>query len=111
MPANSGAPGRPITFQPDGDAEVTVSGADLVDGDWTVHRGQIYQTVIALPLAGYGEQITGNVTLLANQVFVDGKMMVEARWPNLAGKNGWPVALCLRGCYLRGPRAGGKRRG
>jgi hypothetical protein len=47
-----------VTFQPDGDAEVTVNGADLVDGDWTVYSGQIYQTAIALPLTGYGEQIT-----------------------------------------------------
>ncbi len=84
VPANSGTPGQPVTFQPDGDAEVTVSGADLVDCDWTVYSGHIYQTAIALPLTGYGEQITGNATLLANQVFVDGKMMIEARWPNLA---------------------------
>jgi hypothetical protein len=84
VPANSGTPGHPVTFQPDGDAEVTVSGADLVDGGWTVYRGQIYQKAIALPLTGYGEQITGNETLLANQVFVGGKMMIEARWPNLA---------------------------
>lgn len=66
VPANSGASGQPVTFQPDGDAEVTVSGADLVDGDWTVYSGHIYQTAIALPLTGYGEQITGNATLLAN---------------------------------------------
>ncbi len=84
VPANSGAPGQPVTFQPDGDAEVTVSGADLADGGWTVYSGQIYQKAIALPLTGYGEQITGNATLLANQVFVGGKMMIEARWPNLA---------------------------
>ena len=84
VPANSGAPGQPVTFQPEGDAEVTVSGADLVDGSWTVYSGQIYQKAIALPLTGYGEQITGNTTLLANQVFVGGKMMIEARWPNLA---------------------------
>jgi hypothetical protein len=84
VPANSGSPGQPVTFQPDGDAQVTVSGADLVDGDWSVYRGQIYQTPLALPLTGYGDQITGNETLLANQVFVDGKMMMEARWPNLA---------------------------
>jgi hypothetical protein len=84
VPANSGAPGQPVTFQPDGDAEVTVSGADLVDGEWALYSGQIYQTAIPLPLTGYGEQITGNATLLANQVFVDGKMMIEARWPNLA---------------------------
>ena len=87
VPANSGAPGQPVTFQPEGDAEVTVSGADLADGGWTVYRGQIYQKAIALPLTGYGEQITGNATLLANQVFVGGKMMIEARWPNLANSD------------------------
>jgi hypothetical protein len=27
-------------------------------------------------LTGYGQQITGNETLLADQVFVDGKMMM-----------------------------------
>jgi hypothetical protein len=64
-----------------------VSGADLVDGGWTVYGGQIYQKTIALPLTGYGEQITGNATLLANQVFVDGKMMVEARWPNVSNSD------------------------
>ena len=87
VPANSGAPGQPVTFQPDGNAEVTVSGADLVDGGWTVYSGQIYQKAIALPLTGYGEQITGNTTLLANQVFVDGKMMIEARWPSVSNSD------------------------
>ena len=86
VPANSGTPGQPVTFQPDGDAEVTVSGADLADGGWTVYRGRS-QKAVALPLTGYGEQITGNATLLANQVFVGGKMMIEARWPNLANSD------------------------
>ena len=54
VPANSGAPGQPVTFQPEGDAAVTVSGADLADGGWTVYRSQIYQKAIALPLTGYG---------------------------------------------------------
>ena len=42
-PAHSGTPGHPLTFQPDGDALVTVSGADVADGGWTVYRGNIYQ--------------------------------------------------------------------
>ncbi|MHB1038623.1 MAG: right-handed parallel beta-helix repeat-containing protein [Pirellulales bacterium] len=83
-PANSGTPGRPITFEPDGDAAVTISGADEADGGWTVYQGKIYQKAVALPVTGYGERITANDTLLANQVFVEGKMMIEARWPNVA---------------------------
>ncbi len=83
-PANSGTPEHSITFQPDGDAAVTVSGTDLADGGWTVYRGKIYQKTISLPVTGYQERITGNSALLANQVFVDGKMMIEARWPNVA---------------------------
>jgi hypothetical protein len=86
-PADSGTPGYPITFQPDGDAVVTVSGADPADGGWTIYRGSIYQKTIALPVTGYQEQITGNTTLLANQVFVGGKMMIEARWPNVANSD------------------------
>jgi len=84
IPANSGSEGNPIVFAPDGNAVVTVSGADPADGGWTMHRGKIYQKAIALPLTGYGDRVTGNETLLANQVFVGGKMMNEARWPNLS---------------------------
>jgi len=87
VPANSGAPGRPITFQPDGDAQVTISGADRADSGWTVYDGNIYQKTISLPTTGYRDAITGNATLLANQVFVDGKMMIEARWPNVSNSD------------------------
>ena len=86
-PANSGTPGHPITFQPDGNAAVTVSRADVADGGWTVYRGNVYQQTIALPVTGYRDRITGNTTLLANQVFVGGKMMIEARWPNVANSD------------------------
>ena len=87
VPANSGAPGQPVTFQPDGDAEVTVSGADTANGGWAVYRGNVYQKTIALPVTGYRERITDNSTLLANQVFVGSKMMIEARWPNVANSD------------------------
>jgi len=86
-PANSGTPGHPITFQPDGDALVTVSGADTADGGWTVYSGNVYQKTIAWPVTGYRERITDNATLLANQVFVGGKMMIEARWPNVSNSD------------------------
>lgn len=64
-PAHSG-----VTFKPFNGESVTVSGTDLVSG-WTNAGGSIYQTAASWDL---GE---GN-----NQVFVDGKMANEARWPN-----------------------------
>jgi hypothetical protein len=33
---------------------------------------------------GYNANMSDNATLMANQVFVDGKMMIEARWPNVS---------------------------
>jgi hypothetical protein len=87
VPANSGSPGNPIVFTGYGDGDVIISGADKADGDWTVYEGKIYQKTISLPVTGYRDAITGNETLLANQVFVDGKMMIEARWPNVSNSD------------------------
>jgi len=81
-PANSGTSDNPIVYQPEGDALVTVSGADIADGGWTVHKGNIYKKTLAMT-NGYNASMTDNTTLMANQVFVNGTMMIEARWPNL----------------------------
>jgi hypothetical protein len=70
-PANSGTAGAPITYEADAGADVTISGADLVTGPWTVHSGNVYKTTATL---GIGEW--------KNQVFVDGESMQLARWPN-----------------------------
>lgn len=86
-PANSGTAGKPIVFQPDGNAQVTVSGADEVKGSWSVYKDKIYQTDLSLPVTGYNDHATDNDTLMANQVFVDGKMMIEARWPNVSNSD------------------------
>lgn len=84
-PTNSGTAGNPIVYEPDGAADVTVSGADTADGGWTVHSGNIYKKTITLPVDGYNDHATDNTTLMANQVFVNGEMMIEARWPNISG--------------------------
>lgn len=86
IPANSGTAGSPIVYEPDGDAVVTVSGADAADGGWTQHSGNIYKKTISMT-NGYNDNMTNNATLLANQVFVDGKMMIEARWPNVSNSD------------------------
>jgi hypothetical protein len=70
--ASSGSAASPITFQSYPGETVTVSGADVIAAQaWTVHSGNIYQAPMAWTL-GVG----------MDQVFVDGVMMNEARWPN-----------------------------
>ncbi len=69
-PARSGSSGAPIVFKPYNGEKVVVSGADPV-GDWSRYSGSIYKATQSWTL-GDG----------ANQIFVDGQMMNEARWPN-----------------------------
>lgn len=59
-----------VTFEPYHNENVTVSGADVVSGFWD-YRGGIYAARMNWTLGG------GN-----DQLFVDGKMINEARWPN-----------------------------
>lgn len=70
----SGTPEKPIVFQGVGNGKVTVTGCDPVS-DWSRHRGDIYKAKVPLDL-GPG-----------NQVFADGQVMVEARWPNAGGSD------------------------
>jgi hypothetical protein len=101
VPANSGTSGNPIVFQPDGDAVVTISGADMADGAWTQHEGNIYKKKIEMT-DGYNDFMTDNTTLLANQVFVNGEMMIEARWPNVSN----PDDLMNRDDFQQIPKDG-----
>jgi hypothetical protein len=87
VPKNSGSEGKPIVFTSDGNVDVTISGNDKIKGKWTVYSGKIYKKSIELPVRGYNEAINGNNSLLANQVFIDGKMMIEARWPNISNSD------------------------
>lgn len=69
-PARSGTSTARVTFKPYNSERVTISGADIVSG-WSTHSGSIFKAGQSWDLGA------GN-----NQVFVDGKMMTEARWPN-----------------------------
>ena len=69
-PSRSGSGGAPISFKAYNNENVTVSGADVVSG-WSKHSGSVYK-------ARQGWDLGGG----KNQVFVDGQMMNEARWPN-----------------------------
>ena len=79
-PANSGTDSSPIVYMPYQGENVTISGADTIVG-WEMHQGNIYKASMA------GDFFTNNVNM-TDQVFVDGKMMNLARWPN----NGFDIS-------------------
>ena len=65
----SGSAGSPITLTAYPDETPTLIGAQLVNGPWTVYSGSIY-------MASWPTQ--------PMQVFSDGHLLNEARWPNTA---------------------------
>jgi len=68
-PKRSGEPTKPIRFLAMPGEKVVLSGADALTGTWERYRGNISRLA------------TGRRFV---QLFVDGKMMPEARWPNSA---------------------------
>ncbi len=72
-PVRGGNASAAITFQAYNGETVTISGADVITGTWTLHEGSVYRIAHATDLG------LGN-----NQVFVNGVSMMEARWPNPA---------------------------
>jgi hypothetical protein len=66
--ALKGEAGSPITVTAYNGEEVFIAGTEPVASDWTLHEGNIWKTTIS-------EDIW--------QLFVDGKAMTEARWPNV----------------------------
>jgi uncharacterized protein (TIGR03437 family) len=92
-PKNSGTQNAPITFMPYNGESVTVSGADVIPASsWTLSSGNIYRAPMSWDL-GNG----------ANQVFLDGQMMIEAQWPNTTLDVSHPtVAQTSGGSYVNG---------
>ena len=66
-PKRSGEKGCPIRFRSVSGERAVISGAGSVNGKWQKHKGNIYKI---------------RTELRFEQLFADGKMMVEARWPN-----------------------------
>ncbi|HUT34360.1 MAG TPA: right-handed parallel beta-helix repeat-containing protein [Planctomycetota bacterium] len=66
-PARSGEVGKPLRFLARPGDVVVLNGAEPIQGAWSLHEGSIYKT------AAEGS---------FEQIFVDGEMMIEARWPN-----------------------------
>jgi hypothetical protein len=66
-PHRSGEVGEPIRFVATPGGRVVLSGAERLNGTWELHQGSIYSLRTDLRFV---------------QLFVDGRMMPEARWPN-----------------------------
>lgn len=64
---NSGEKGKPIRLQAAPGARPVIDGTEPVAGPWSLFKGRIYQTQTQREFI---------------QVFADGQMLVEARWPN-----------------------------
>ena len=73
-PKRSGAEGTPIRFIAAKGERVVLDGTEPVTGEWTRHKGSIFKARLAEP---------------TEQLFVDGKMQIEARWPNMRFEQIW----------------------
>ncbi|MBC8011785.1 MAG: hypothetical protein H7067_16995, partial [Burkholderiales bacterium] len=84
-PGVSGTVNAPITFKPYNNESVILTGLDAVvpntngAGAWTVDSGDIYRIQLT---SSYG-----TTTQAGQQVFVNGQLMVQARWPNSPTNN------------------------
>ena len=86
VPASSGTAVGPIIFAAYGEEQAVVSGANLLaSGSWSGFSNATYQ---ATTFCGLGE---------GNQVFVDGQMMNEARFPNTSLDVTRPIKLIAEG--------------
>lgn len=75
-----------ITFTSYDDEEVTISGTEILPNtSWSHYQDNIYQIPIQWSLNVRRSEDIHQIS--NNQVFVDGKMMVEARWPNIDVNN------------------------
>ena len=68
QPKHSGSKNKTIRFQAGLGEVVILSGTKPIRSRWSIHKGNIYKT-----------RVPENF----DQLFVDGRMMIEARWPNM----------------------------
>ncbi|MEI8043856.1 MAG: hypothetical protein WCL11_20770, partial [Verrucomicrobiota bacterium] len=87
-PFNSGTSNAPVTFAAYNGEPVVVSGADVLSASWSVYSNSIYKASTALSF---------------RQLFVDGAMMNEARWPNALVDN--PLEITQSAVMVGNPNA------
>jgi hypothetical protein len=73
----SGLPGLPIRITRWRNERVVLSGTEIVSGPWEAWERGIFRTRLDFPVT---------------QLFARGKMMIEARWPNVNARTRWTRA-------------------
>ena len=73
-PKNSGAEGKPIRFVAAKGETVLLDGTERIEGEWSVYKKGIFKIPTKEPF---------------EQLFVDRKMQIEARWPNMRFEEIW----------------------
>jgi len=79
-PTNSGTAGSPITYRNYNNETVTISGADPITGVTWAQEGTTSIYRATLPASGPGAMTLNN----QNQILVNGRPLVLARWPNVS---------------------------
>ena len=79
-PRHSGEPGKPVRFEAAPGSRPVIDGSDPIAGPWSVHEGRVYRAPVDREFG---------------QLFADGEMLVEARWPNRS----LPEQLWDRDCW------------
>jgi hypothetical protein len=74
QPKSSGLRGDPILYVAYPGEKVTISGTEPVTGKWSKYKGSIYQI---------------RLDVECQQLFMDGEMMIVARWPNMRFDQIW----------------------
>jgi hypothetical protein len=74
--SKSGEKGRPIVFSAYQGERVIIDGSDIVPGPWSQSGGEIWMA-----------KVDAKDSIEA--VFFDGRMLVEARWPNCSWEENW----------------------
>lgn len=88
-PKNSGKEGSPIVFRNcPGEEKPLICAGDRVTGPWKDEGGGIYSAACPWDMGALRNHDggTNRVTYPGNLVVVDGDMMIEAREPNITGK-------------------------
>jgi len=92
-PLRSGEAGRPIVFRNYEQETAVVSGTEVVPANaWSTDGAPVYQTAVPMPLG------------TDNQLFLDGRMMLEARFPNTSLDVSRPVKLAATSGSFTGAR-------
>jgi hypothetical protein len=89
VPTNSGTTTNRITYAMYPGEYAEVCGLEILPNTgWTVDSGNVYKKTVTPPANGHGTSLTSNTTILSNQLFRNGSMMFEARWPKITSEAG-----------------------